>query len=166
MFFINGILFSKKQDSGRIIIQFKFLVGYPVGKISIPESEIKFNAIRASGPGGQHVNKVSTAVQLSFDITNSSLSKVLKNKLLDHPDKRIAKDGTITLKAQRYRSQDRNKQDAIMRLEQLLTKVAAHKKKRVATKPSTAEKEKRLKEKKQTGEKKKRRLSVRSPDHE
>ena len=128
MFFINGILFSKKQDSGRIIIQFKFLVGYPVGKISIPESEIKFNAIRASGPGGQHVNKVSTAVQLSFDITNSSLSKVLKNKLLDHPDKRIAKDGTITLKAQRYRSQDRNKQDAIMRLEQLLTKVAAHKK--------------------------------------
>ena len=91
-------------------------MGYPVGKISIPESEIKFNAIRASGPGGQHVNKVSTAVQLSFDITNSSLSKVLKNKLLDHPDKRIAKDGTITLKAQRYRSQDRNKQDAIMRL--------------------------------------------------
>ena len=129
LFFINGILFSKKQDSGRIIIQFKFLVGYPVGKISIPESEIKFNAIRASGPGGQHVNKVSTAVQLRFDITNSSLSKVLKNKLLDHPDKRIAKDGTITLKAQRYRSQDRNKQDAIMRLEQLLTKVAAHKKK-------------------------------------
>jgi len=129
LFFINGILFSKKQDSGRIIFQFKFLVSYPVGKITIPESEIKFNAIRASGPGGQHVNKVSTAVQLSFDITNSSLSKVLKNKLLDHPDKRIAKDGTITLKAQRYRSQDRNKQDAIMRLEQLLTKVAAHKKK-------------------------------------
>ena len=162
LFFINGILFSKKQDSGRIIIQFKFLVSYPVGKISIPE----FNAIRASGPGGQHVNKVSTAVQLSFDITNSSLSKVLKNKLLDHPDKRIDKDGTITLKAQRYRSQNRNKQDAIMRLEQLLTKVAAHKKKRVATKPSTAKKEKRLKEKKQTGEKKKRRLAVRSPDHE
>ena len=86
--------------------------------------------------------------------------------MLDHPDKLIAKDGTITLKAQRYRSQDRNKQDAIMRLEQLLTKVAAHEKKRVATKPSTAEKEKRLKEKKQTGEKKKRRLAVRSPDHE
>ena len=141
-------------------------MGYQVVKITVSESEIKFTAIRASGPGGQHLNIVSTAVQLFFDVVNSSLPEELKKKLLNYPDKRIAKDGTITLKAQRYRSQERNKQESIKRLEQLLTKVAIHRKKRIATKPTTTAKEKRLKEKKQIGEKKKRRSSVRSSNPE
>ncbi len=125
-----------------------------MSKITLSDADFEISAIRASGPGGQHVNKVSTAIQLRFDIAKSSLSDTLKNKLLNHADKRISKDGIILIKAQRFRSQDKNRQDAIDRLEKLLAKVNVPRKKRIATRPSKRAKERRLKDKKYTGEKK------------
>ncbi|NNF45967.1 MAG: aminoacyl-tRNA hydrolase, partial [Desulfofustis sp.] len=84
--------------------------------ISIPERELEFTQIRASGPGGQHVNKVATAVQLRFDITSSSLPEYCKNRLRGLNDRRITEDGVIIIKAQQFRSLDQNKADATQRL--------------------------------------------------
>lgn len=133
----------------------------PMPKFKLSESDLQFSAIRASGPGGQHVNKVSTAVELRFDIQASSLSAGIKSELLRLKDRRISKDGIIVLKAQRYRSQEKNKQDAIDRLKALVEKAASPAKKRVATKPGRAAKERRIRDKKKTGEKKSRRGSIR-----
>lgn len=123
-------------------------------KIKISEAEMEFSAIRASGPGGQHVNKVSSAVQLKFDIHRSSLAGSVKSRLLILADRRISKEGIVVVKAQRFRSQDKNKQDAMNRLEVLVNKAAAPEKKRVATKPSRSAKERRLKNKKRLSDKK------------
>jgi ribosome-associated protein len=111
------------------------------------ESELEFSAIRASGPGGQHVNKVSSAVQLKFDIVSSSLPLAVKTRLMALSDRRITKEGLIVIKAQRFRSQDKNKQDAVERLELLVSKAAAVPKKRLATRPTRSAKERRLKNK-------------------
>ena len=128
----------------------------------IPESELVFSAIRASGPGGQNVNKVSTAVQLRFDIQASSLGAEIKQRLLNYSDSRINKDGSVVIKAQRFRSQDKNKQDAISRLQTLILKATHVKRKRIATKPGRASKEKRLREKKKLGDKKSGRGNIKS----
>lgn len=118
------------------------------------ESELEFSAIRASGPGGQHVNKVSSAVQLKFDIGRCSLPATVKARLRALSDRRITKEGIIVIKAQRFRSQDKNKQDAIERLELLVEKAAIAPKKRLATRPTRSAKERRLKDKKLLSNKK------------
>lgn len=104
--------------------------------LSIPEKEIELNAIRSSGSGGQHVNKVSTAVHLRFDVHASSLPAFYKEKILACGDNRISDDGVIVIKAQGQRSRERNKLDAFNRLRELIIKATQVQRKRIATKPS------------------------------
>jgi ribosome-associated protein len=88
----------------------------------IPESEIVFSAIRASGPGGQNVNKVSSAIHLRFDVRSSSLPDAVKAKILRMRDTRISTEGVIVIKAQKFRSQEKNKLESLARLDELLQK--------------------------------------------
>ena len=119
--------------------------------LSLPLAEIEFKAIRSQGAGGQHVNKVSSAIQLRFDIKNSSLPDVYKERLFKLTDQRISADGVITIKAQEYRSQKKNKDEALLRLQQLIKKSMITRKKRLPTKPTKASQQKRLERKKKHG---------------
>jgi ribosome-associated protein len=122
--------------------------------IAIPDSEIVISAVRSQGAGGQHVNKVASAVHLRFDISNSSLPELYRCRLLKLNDKRINKDGIVIIKAQRYRDQDRNRQDALQRLQRLIRQVLTIPKKRIPTKPTKASKRRRLDDKTRRGRQK------------
>ncbi|MEE2732638.1 MAG: alternative ribosome rescue aminoacyl-tRNA hydrolase ArfB [Pseudomonadota bacterium] len=112
--------------------------------VSIPDEEVEITAIRAQGAGGQNVNKVSSAIHLRFDIQASSLPDAYKQRLLTQSDQRISKDGVIVIKAQGYRTQEKNREDAIARLVELIRNATVVKKARRPTKATRASQKRRV----------------------
>jgi len=122
--------------------------------LSIADTEVTFHAIRAQGAGGQNVNKVSSAIHLRFDINASSLTDEFKQRLLAFKDQRISSEGVIVIKAQRYRSQEKNREEALQRLQALIKSALVTHKKRKPTRPSRASRERRIEQKVKHGRQK------------
>lgn len=116
-------------------------------KFSIPDNEVELQAIRSQGSGGQNVNKVSTAIQLFFDIRASSLPEFYKNRLLAMRDHRITEAGVVVIKSQEHRSQEKNREAALKRLQQIVRSAGATEKRRKPTRPTRSSQRKRLQKK-------------------
>lgn len=129
--------------------------------LAIPDEEIRISAIRAQGAGGQNVNKVSNAVHLRFDIAASSLPELYKERLLKLADQRITRSGTIVIKAQQFRSLERNREEALERLRELVRRAVVTRKKRKPTRPTAGARERRLEGKLRRGQVKAQRSKIR-----
>jgi ribosome-associated protein len=155
------LIFSQKDVGFECCTRYPEIMLQITKRTSIPLNEIELSAVRSQGAGGQNVNKVATAIHLRFDIQASSLSPLFKERLLKLGDSRITKDGIVVIKAQQYRTQEQNKEDALNRLQDLVKSVTVTPKKRKPTKPSRSAKNKRIDRKKKRGQKKALRGNVR-----